>query len=94
MPPPLLLVLRALAAGHQNPTSQGSSALSEWRPAKASYYAADPEDAVGTHQKARLLHSSVVCTQEYVHRLYAPNEKFYGTVLAVRYFPISVREAR
>jgi hypothetical protein len=94
MPPPLLLVLRALAAGHQNPTSQGSSALSEWRPAKASYYAADHEDAVGTHQKARLLHSSVVCTQEYVHRLYAPNEKFYGTVLAVRYFPISVREAR
>ncbi|CAN6276705.1 unnamed protein product [Urochloa humidicola] len=52
MAPPLLLVLLslllpALAAGHQHPSSSGSSALSEWRPAKASYYAADPEDAIG-----------------------------------------------
>jgi hypothetical protein len=52
MAPPLLLflllLLPALAAGHQHPSSYGSSALSEWRPAKASYYAADPEDAIGT----------------------------------------------
>ncbi|TVU16015.1 hypothetical protein EJB05_39562 [Eragrostis curvula] len=52
MAPPLLLalfllLLPALIAGHQHPTSYGSSALSEWRPAKASYYAADPEDAIG-----------------------------------------------
>ncbi|PNT61709.1 expansin-A10 [Brachypodium distachyon] len=50
MAPPLLLVLfllPALAAGHQHPSSYGSSALSEWRHAKASYYAADPEDAIG-----------------------------------------------
>ncbi|KAK3141702.1 hypothetical protein QOZ80_4BG0337280 [Eleusine coracana subsp. coracana] len=51
MAPPLLLLLLfillpALAAGHQHETSLGSSALSEWRSAKASYYAADPEDAV------------------------------------------------
>ena len=60
MAPPLLLVLLllpALAAGHQHPSSFGSSALSEWRSAKASYYAADPEDAIGTHQSSsRLLH--------------------------------------
>jgi hypothetical protein len=56
MAPPLLrvlfLLLPALAAGHQHPTSLGSSALSEWRSAKASYYAADPEDAVGTHRNS------------------------------------------
>jgi hypothetical protein len=61
MAPPLLLVvllLPALAAGHQHPSSSGSSALSEWRPAKASYYAADPEDAIGTHRSSpRLPHS-------------------------------------
>ncbi|KAL5214542.1 hypothetical protein ABZP36_003694 [Zizania latifolia] len=50
MAPPLLLVLfllPAFAAGHQNPSTYGSSALSEWRSAKASYYATDPEDAIG-----------------------------------------------
>jgi hypothetical protein len=54
MAPPLLLfflllpLLTALADGHQHLSSYGSSALSDWRPAKASYYAADPEDAIGT----------------------------------------------
>uniref|UniRef100_A0A0D9W8M0 Expansin n=1 Tax=Leersia perrieri TaxID=77586 RepID=A0A0D9W8M0_9ORYZ len=42
-----LFLLPALAAGHQHPSTYGSSALSEWRNAKASYYAADPEDAIG-----------------------------------------------
>lgn len=54
MAPCLLLVLfllPALATGHQHPSTLGSSALSEWRSAKASYYAADPEDAIGTHPK-------------------------------------------
>jgi hypothetical protein len=75
MAPPLLLVflllLRpALAAGHQHPSSFGSSALSEWRPAKASYYAADPEDAIGTHQTSpRLPHS--LFTR--IHGSVAPN---------------------
>jgi hypothetical protein len=72
MPPPLLLVLFVLlpapAAGHQNPTSQGSSALSEWRPAKASYYAADPEDAVGTHQSSPF----------FIHRSSVPKNLFTG----------------
>ncbi|KAG8082977.1 hypothetical protein GUJ93_ZPchr0014g47552 [Zizania palustris] len=56
MAPPLLLlvlfVLPALAAGHQHPTTYGSSAITEWRPAKASYYAADPEDAIGKRQSS------------------------------------------
>uniref|UniRef100_R7VZF9 Expansin n=1 Tax=Aegilops tauschii TaxID=37682 RepID=R7VZF9_AEGTA len=51
MAPPLLLLvlflLPALAAGHQHPSSYGSSALSEWRNAKSSYFAADPGDAIG-----------------------------------------------
>ncbi|EMS66686.1 Expansin-A10 [Triticum urartu] len=51
MAPPLILLvvflLPALAAGHQHPSSYGSSALSEWRNAKSSYFAADPGDAIG-----------------------------------------------
>ena len=55
MAPPLILLvvflLPALAAGHQHPSSYGSSALSEWRNAKSSYFAADPGDAIGKHQQ-------------------------------------------
>lgn len=44
----LLLVLSSPAAAHRPPTSYASSALTEWRSAKASYYAAaDPRDTVG-----------------------------------------------
>ncbi|KAJ3680417.1 hypothetical protein LUZ60_016695 [Juncus effusus] len=47
----LLLLLSAsslLSSGraHQRSSSYASSALTEWRPAHASYYAADPEDAI------------------------------------------------
>jgi hypothetical protein len=55
MAPPLLLVLfllPALAAAHERPSSYGSSALTEWRNAKASYFSIDPEDAVGKHKLA------------------------------------------
>jgi len=71
MAPPLLLVLLllpALAAGHQHPSSFGSSALSEWRSAKASYYGADPEDAIGTHQSSPrlpLIHCSSASTVQF-----------------------------
>jgi hypothetical protein len=45
----LLLVSTLLprAGAHQRSSSYYSSALTEWRAAKASYYAADPEDAIG-----------------------------------------------
>jgi hypothetical protein len=53
-PSPLLLHLFLLvstllsrARAHQRSSSYSSSALTEWRPARASYYAADPEDAIG-----------------------------------------------
>lgn len=53
MPPSdlhLLLLASCLlscAWAHQRSSTYASSALTEWRPAHASYYAADPEDAIG-----------------------------------------------
>ena len=83
MAPPLLLVLLllpALAAGHQHPSSFGSSALSEWRSAKASYYAADPEDAIGTHQSSsRLLHSLFIR----IHGSVLPSRPFTSLIRSV-----------
>nr|CAD1844659.1 unnamed protein product [Ananas comosus var. bracteatus] len=34
-------------AAHQRPSSYATSALTEWRSARASYFAADPQDSVG-----------------------------------------------
>ncbi|KAJ0968851.1 hypothetical protein J5N97_021728 [Dioscorea zingiberensis] len=45
---PLLLILIPLAGASRTPSAYSSAALTEWRPARASYYAAaDPRDSVG-----------------------------------------------
>ncbi|KAL5216482.1 hypothetical protein ABZP36_007883 [Zizania latifolia] len=86
MAPPLLLVLfllPALAAGHQHPSTYGSSALTEWRPAKASYYAADPEDAIGVwirREKGSNM-KLVKCLREGGVRFSVNGQSFFLTVL-------------